>query len=79
VRYAITRKLRPILAGLPFKTWIRGARDGTAWVGPEYAFNMAKSEEIAALLRRHGFACELKGKPGTSGQYIVDVSGPATP
>ena len=74
---AFAKELKQVLARLEFKTYVRTDRDpvNPTWVGvvPYYAASQKRTDEIAALLRGYGYRVEVNGKPGTSGQYIVEV------
>lgn len=52
--------------------WVRVFRDGTTWAGVHES-NLACLGKVKALLERAGYVCECNGKPGTSGEHIIDV------
>jgi hypothetical protein len=52
--------------------WVRVFPSGTAaWAGAER--NRASCMAVRAALEARGYRCECRGKPGTEGEYIVDV------
>lgn len=67
------RKIKSILAALPFKTWARASEGSRVWASPEFATSPDRSTIIAETLRAFGYRCELNGTPGTSGEYVVEV------
>lgn len=43
-----------------------------AWVSSKHP-TYRRMHELKAALEARGYRCELYGKPGTSGEFIVDV------
>lgn len=72
-----TKKLRNAVKHIP-GAWVRVYRDGTAWAGcaSEFTRSSVGGERMMAVksaLEAAGYRCELNGKPGTSGEHIIDV------
>lgn len=63
---------RVIDKGTPYPEmiWVRVWRDGTMNVGARTKLAML---DALAALERAGYRCELNGRPGTSGEYVIDV------
>lgn len=72
-----TKRMRAAVKHIP-GAWVRAYRDGTAWAGCQGEFvkwsvGGEKMMSVKAALEAAGFTCELNGKPGTSGEHIIDV------
>ncbi len=72
-----TKKLRDAVKGVP-GAWVRVYRDGTIWAGAtgecvKWSVGGERMLAVKAALESAGYICELNGKPGTSGEHIIDV------
>lgn len=55
--------------------WIRRWKDGTIWAGHTSNTEMTMFR-LKATLEAAGFVCHCNGKPGTAGEFIIDVEQP---
>lgn len=71
---ARTKALRAIVRTLrwPEFVWVRVWKDGTTNVG---ARNRRAMLDALRALEAAGYVCECNGKPGTSGEFTIDVKG----
>ena len=54
--------------------WVRAWRDGTVWAGVHgLGEGPDGMERVATALTKAGYQVKCNGKPGTAGEYIVDV------
>lgn len=72
-----TKALRDAVKHIP-GAWVRVYRDGTAWAGCASEFTKCsvggeRMMAVKAALEAAGYRCEPNGKPGTSGEHIIDV------
>jgi predicted TIM-barrel enzyme len=65
-------EIRKAIDHLQFNVWVRCWADGVIWCGAEYGSEM-RSREIEAALARAGYQTRRSGRPGTSGEYIVEI------
>jgi hypothetical protein len=66
------RKLRKEIGDIGFEYSVRRWRDGSVWVIPTLG-RRDRTEQLALVLNDLGYRTECNGKPGTAGQFIVDV------
>ena len=74
--HPITRKVKAALIAVP-DIWVRGWRDGTAWVGTNRRY--APAVEVALdtvnhLLTTKGFKCKPMNVPGTTFKNCIEVT-----
>jgi len=74
---AQTKELRAAVKHIP-GAWVRVYKDGKALAGCKGEFvNWSVGGEpmmaVKSALEAAGYTCELNGKPGTSGEHIIDV------
>ncbi len=73
-----TRELKRVLRDYPHKTWCRTWNDGEIWVGIDSGLAKHRTPELAEFLNERGYRAEMNGKPGTSGEFIIDVTIPSS-
>lgn len=77
MRYDV-KTIRKALNDLPFPFWVRKWRDGEIWVGAEHG-SESKCTAIVTALEGAGYFCVTYGKPGTEGQWVVEIITPVQP
>jgi hypothetical protein len=73
-----TKELRAAVQHIP-GAWVRVYRDGSAWAGcrgefVNWSVGGDKMRAVKRAIEDAGFRCGLNGAPGTSGEFIIDVS-----
>ncbi len=68
------KQIRKDIGDVGFKFWVRRWRDGEVWVGAEYA-SEARRDALSSRLKDAGYTVRHIGKPGTSGEYVIDITG----
>lgn len=68
------KDLRAAVKGIS-GAWIRRWRDGTIWAG-HLSHTELTMFQVKAAIEKAGFICRCNGKPGTSGEFIIDVTKP---
>lgn len=53
--------------------WVQRHRSGDIWAGSNRG-TAAASEEIRLVLESAGYECAMKGKSGTEGEFIIDIT-----
>lgn len=66
-----TKKIRDVAKQIP-DSWVRRVGDGLFWAGVS-GHHPNATTALRELLERSGWTCEMKGKPGTAGEFIIDV------
>jgi len=73
------RAIRKIIAHIP-GAWVREYHDGMIAASCSGAIGRTNTArgmaEVRAALEAAGYRCEANGKPGTSGQFTLDVFPP---
>lgn len=64
--------LREAIGDVGFPFWVRCYRDGDMWVGAMH-FSPERRDALKAKLEAKGFRTACNGRPGTSGEGIVEV------
>ncbi|HRQ13054.1 MAG TPA: hypothetical protein PK205_07095 [Promineifilum sp.] len=75
--YGVKARLRRVCRNYD-GAWFRVYRDGSIWAGrhgiaTRWSVGGNRLAELKQALEHNGFRCELNGKPGTSGEFIIDV------
>ena len=72
----LANELRKQIASpeIDFDFWVRKWRDGGVWVGPNYG-SARRCEVLCSRLHALGYETAMNGKPGTSGEYVIEIVG----
>jgi len=73
------RAIRKIIGHIP-GAWVREYADGSIWASGTGGIGKSSSadgmHEVKHALEAAGYRCEVTGKPGTSGEFVLDVFPP---
>lgn len=57
-----------------FGFWVRAWGDGDVWVGPNHdGPEQGRCEKLCARLTALGYEPQMNGKPGTSGEWVIEI------
>ncbi len=70
-RHPTVKVLRASVKGIS-GAWLRRWKDGTIWAGHTSQTEMTMLR-VKAAIEKAGFICHCNGRPGTAGEFIIDV------
>lgn len=66
-------QIRKEIGDIGFPYHVRKWRDGEIWVMPEFG-SLDRCEQLCNALHVAGYRTAMNGKPGTAGQWVIEVT-----
>jgi hypothetical protein len=67
------KEIRKVIGHIP-GAWVRCWRSGEVWAGC-HGDSKVRSDRVREALEAAGYRCSMDGRPGSAGEFIINVNG----